>query len=125
MDKKPILLGRVFSGGSVSAGSNFFASGFCVASTTVTGGIVGQLPVGRDGFLWVEYSSASTFALEYILDDGTASILTVLPLSETAATSTAANYSYNFYFPVKGQDIFNFSPSGGATVNLIAVWLIA
>lgn len=103
---------------SVSAGSNFFASHVKLSTFMAD---------SENGVLHVLYCSATTAALECIIDNGTDSTnASVIPYQGgNVTTSVVAGAWYNYQIPVMGDDAVNFSPNlGGTTLFFMAGLLV-
>lgn len=112
------LVTSVGVGASVSAGSNFFASGITFTSAT------NDLYTGRSGFLWITYASATSAGLEVVIDDGSASAVIALIQLNTATTAVVTSVLYDYTIPVHPKYKYNFSPDKGSSANLLDVYFV-
>ena len=112
------LLASVGVGASVSAGSNFFATGITFTSAT------NDIFAGRSGFLWVTYASATNAGLEIVYEDGSATVVLALVQINTATTAVVTSIIYDYTIPVYARYKYNFSPDKGGSANILDVFFV-
>lgn len=112
------LLASVGVGASVSAGSNFFATGVTFTSAT------NDLFVGQNGWLWAQYASATSAGLELVIDDGSASVVVALVQINTATTAVVTSVLYDYAVQTNAKYKYNFSPDKGSSANILDVWFV-
>jgi len=115
-----ILLRALASGvgtASVDAASNFFAS-----SITFTG--ANDIGVGANGYLWVEFMSATANILSVHMDDGSQSVKGQLINKEAATGYCSAATMYHFDVNIDQRMAYNFRLSTEGTVTICNVYYV-
>ena len=101
---------------SVAAASNFFASHLAMSN---------WMSEGESGVVCVQFATATSGVLEFILDTGSESTPAIAVVPEGAnSTLTTTGAICNYIFPVMGDDAINWSQSLGGTVTIFQCWVV-